>query len=562
MESVAGNASARVAIVGAGGVGLVAGTLLRQRGIDADIFDEGDGPCVLPQAHVINTRTSEILDEIGAFEPLRAVAAPIEKVQSIAWVESLAGSRFGKLDLVKDRQAAAIRMAASAVHPLNVGQNDFERVVLDRLIASGGSVKYRHKVVGAAVEGARAVLDVADVDNVVSTYAYDYVLACDGAGSTVRPALGISMVGPQSLARYASAYFTADLSHLVADICGPVTFVGGPDVRGVIIGFDLDKTWAFMCVMPPDASSADFNPEVMRELIQRAIGDRSVAIELDGVGTWNMSAQVADSFRSGPFFLVGDAGHRFPPTGGLGLNTGVQDAHNLAWKLAFVLEGKSSPDILDSYAEERMPVAAMNCQHSMANAMRMADVDRVLGVSFLAPVDPAVANRPEASSSAVTGDGQHDDWAAIIEQQRPHFDSLMHEIGFVYGKPDVFEAGDAVFSPSLVAGGILPHAMIDTDQGPKRLHDLCSRDNMTLLVGPHVNMAHLPALPEHVTVHQFSEADSARLSQVAGGAMARPDTVILVRPDGHVAWHGSEADADNVIDKLSKFVRPDILRLA
>jgi len=556
--SLAINDNARVAIVGAGAAGLMAGVLLRLRGVEFDMFDDGDGPCRLPQAHVVNTRTSEILREVGVFEEMRTLATPIEKTKSIEWAESLAGRRFGKLDLVKDEEALQARIAASAVHPLNLGQNRFEEVVARRLEALGGRVSYGHSIVRAAIEEGGAVLSISNTDGMVSERRYDYVLACDGARSIVRSSLGIDMIGPPSLARYASAYFTADLSDLEPRVGGQVTFIGGADVRGVIIGFDIQTTWALMCVIPPDLTADDFGPDVMLELIHRAIGDRTVAVQLDGVGSWNMSAQIAETFRSGPFFLVGDAAHRFPPTGGLGLNTGVQDAHNLAWKLALVLEGRAHPAILDSYANERMPVAKANCDHSVTNAMRMAEVDAILGVPFLAPVEPTVVQRPEGSLPHLGIDGDDDaadDKRAVladtIEQQRPHFDSLMHELGYIYDASEIYAVGAHDFRPSVTVGGRLPHALIEVDGSSVGVHDLFASRDAFLLAGKDVDLVKLPPLPG-VGVHRFA----------AENGIVAPEGLVLVRPDGHVSWVGDQQRIEALPSALARLFHTDIRNAA
>eukprot|EP01041_Mallomonas_annulata_P033443 gene33443-56068_t len=168
-----------------------------------------------------------------------------------------------------------------------------------------------------------------------------YLLAADGAGSGVRKSLGIDMIGPASLQDFVAIHFLANLRPFIAERLGVLHFVMDPAAGGTFIAHDLDREWVFM--VPFDAATRtidDFDEPHCLQLLRTAIGDGAVEneapIEVVRAGTWHMTAQVAERMRGGRVFLIGDAAHRFPPTGGMGLNTGVADAHNLIWKLRAV----------------------------------------------------------------------------------------------------------------------------------------------------------------------------------------------------------------------------------
>lgn len=537
----------RVAVVGAGPVGLAAALLLRRQGLSPVVFERRNGLCQLPQAHVINTRTAEILREVGLFDRLVAEAAPPERIRFVTWSESLAGRRFGRLPYQGDGASAAERRASSPARTVNLGQDRFERVLLTGLHAEDGAVRFGTRVTHASVGDDHAILTVASECG-EEQLDFDLVLACDGANSVVREALGIAMEGPPSLARFASAYFRADLSPYLGEDLGPVNFIAGADVRGVIIGFDMERTWAFMCAMAPDAAPELFTPAVMEELVRRAVGDPDLDLELRSVGSWNMSAQVASSFRKGPFLLVGDAAHRFPPTGGLGVNTGIGDAHNLAWKIGMIARGEAGDDLLDTYGSERRPVACRNRDHSVSNAMRMVEVDEAIAASTLAPVDPAVARGPWRTLPDHPID--HGDEAgrrarAVIAQriadQRSHFDSLALEIGYAYGRTlNQTALGEAGYTPRIEPGALLPHVWIDSGASRLSLHDLIDRKRLTLVYGAAAREWRSAAATSRAAAalvpieleRRLGEVDPERrelLALIFAGA-------VLVRPDGHVAW--------------------------
>lgn len=545
----------RIAIVGAGPTGLTAAILLRRKGIEATLFERKAGTCLFPQAHVINTRTSEILREMQLFDTVAVAAAPAERVAFVTWSGALQGPRFGRLAYQGNSGQIAERRSASPTRTLNIGQDRLERILLDEYIALGGEVLFDHEVTRADTVANLPTLDIRH-DEAIERRTYDYVLACDGANSIVRRDIGIAMEGPPSLARFATAYFEADLDAALGSDLGPVHFIAGPDVRGAIIGFDIARCWAFMCVIPPNGDPAQFTPDVMRELIRRATGMPDIAIDLSSVGSWNMSAQVAERFGSGGFLLLGDAAHRFPPTGGLGLNTGMGDAHNIAWKLALLARGEASANILASYESERRPVACRNRDHSMSNAMRMVEVDAAIGLPTLAPVNPEVVKRlptPVAPFSADVDVARATEIQQRIDDQRAHFDSLHLEIGYRYGALED-EGGtldDADAYRRATVGARLPHIWLDGAAQTRSTLDLVDGNNFALLTagdvsGWRASISSIASLPVQVV---------GIMPPASVGGAAEFVRTMLIRPDGHIAWIGASEPDSAALAEIEKVIR-------
>ena len=165
-----------------------------------------------------------------------------------------------------------------------------------------------------------------------------WVLAADGAGSRVRKALGIEMVGPDQLQSFVMIHFEANLRALVRERPAILYWIVDPACAGTFVAHDIDRTWVFMHRCDPDdrAGGGVHRRAVRGASCAARSGATTSTLVVRDVSPWTMTAQVAERFRAGRVFLVGDSAHRFPPSGGLGLNTGVQDAHNLAWKLAWV----------------------------------------------------------------------------------------------------------------------------------------------------------------------------------------------------------------------------------
>jgi hypothetical protein len=344
----------------------------------------------------------------------------------------------------------------------------------------------------------------------------------------VRRSLGIAPVGPARLGSFVMIHFEANLRPLVGGRPAVLYWTTAPGAAGTFVAHDIDSTWVYMHAFDPGRESADDYPEeVCAQIVRRALGTREPAFAIRNIRTWHMTAQVAERYRAGRIFLIGDAAHRFPPTGGLGLNSGVQDAHNLVWKLAAVERGWAGADLLASYESERQPVARTNAEVSARNAARLLEVYQ-----------------------AVATGG---DVAAAIARQAEHFDMPGLQLGFSYEQgalvpdgsaPPALESPVREYVPNGRPGARLPHAWVRP--GLSTL-DLVPHDRFLLIVG-RAGAAWLDAAAALARAPLATLAIGRELADADGRWAAQlgieADGALLVRPDQHVAWRAPRTAAD------------------
>ncbi|MGW2425646.1 FAD-dependent monooxygenase [Streptomyces sp. NPDC001709] len=363
-----------VLVVGGGPVGLSTALFLTRHGIRPLLIERRDATSRLPRAPGIQARTLELFRSVGLEEDIRA----LEMGDTLPYFEggilrTTTLAEIGDAEVVE-----APRLDGAGISPVTVmgcGQDRYEPVLLEHAQKAGAEVLFRTELVDLWQDdtGVFAVLRSHDDDGSERLVRADYLVAADGASSSVRRSLGITQHGRGTVFHALSIYFRAPR---LEEIMGGRKFIlcyatQGPTTMTLSRLHGCDP-WAGAALYDPEReSSADFTEERCVQVVRDASGVPDLEVEIVATVPWEGAQRVASAFRAGRVFLAGDAAHVHPPAGGFGANTGIHDGHNLAWKLAAVLHGWAGDGLLDSYDAERRPLgAAMAEQALLRNRIR------------------------------------------------------------------------------------------------------------------------------------------------------------------------------------------------
>src|ERR1700719_807118 len=349
-----------VLISGGGPVGLTASLLLSRHGVRSLLVERHPGTALTPKARGINARTMEIFRQCGIDAAIRDAGLAEGRLGLIVWAESLAGK---EIERRVPGRATAKNMAMTPVTNCLCAQDDLEPVIRRFAEAAGpGVLRFNTELTSFSQNNGGVTGTLTDrVTGAETAFSTRYLIAAEGAQSRVRRALGVRMIGEEKVYDSVNILFNADLRQWTEHRPSALYFVEQPELRGTFLTINGTDRWGFLIHSPSQYGykPADFTPELCAALIRQAVGIPELEVTVLGVGPWEASAVVAARYRDGSVFLAGDAAHEMPPTGGFGLNTGVQDVHNLAWKIAAVLRGRADETLLDSYHAERQPLGTI-----------------------------------------------------------------------------------------------------------------------------------------------------------------------------------------------------------
>ena len=540
-----------VLIVGGSLVGMSTALLLAHHGVPALMVEHHRGTAIHPRAALINQRTMEILRTVGVEQiVMKKSDEQFDQDGAVMSVETLAGKEIAYFI---PNLNEGVRDVSPSVRVF-ITQSLLEPLLKARALELGAQLRYSTEMISFEqdADGVTAVIRDRDSGKTQTARA-QYMVAADGSRSRIRESLGIGMRGRGVFSNSATIYFRANVAPLLRGRNLSIIMVVNPTLRGF---FRIEKPYqsGFLAVNTlgspdhPDTDvTKDLNEERSRALVEAALGTHDVPVTIENVMPWQSTADVADRFESGRVFLAGDAAHvmpwqstadvaeRFhdgrvflagdaahvmPPYGGFGGNTGIADAHNLAWKLALVVRGKAGAELLSTYEPERRPVAAFTVEQAYTRYVTRSA--QYLGTSGMQKaendlnIELGYCYRSTAVISEADDDG------------RGHENPRESK-----GRP----------------GTRAPHLFLDYEGRKISTLDLFGR-NFVLLVGPG-GQAWCDCAKDSkidMDVHRIEEPGFADAYGItASGA-------VLVRPDGFVAWRAKSSEEASS-DALLRHVR-------
>ena len=551
-----------VLVVGSGPAGSAAAALLSTYGVDNVLVTKYRWLADTPRAHITNQRAMEVLRDLGLEEQAMMYATPNHLMGNNVFCTSLAGEELGRMrSWGSDPFTQARHKIASPTTMVDLPQNLLEPLVFSAACARGTKARLSTEYVSLTQDADGVTATVRDrLEDRTYDIRAKYLIGADGGNSKVAHDVGLSMEGRMGVGGSINILFKADLSRYVAHRPSVLYWVMQPGSNIGGIGMGLVRMirpwneWLIVWGYDINQPAPEVTREICEEVARKLIGDWEIPLEVTSWSTWTVNHMHATEYSRGRVFCMGDAVHRHPPSNGLGSNTSIQDAYNLAWKLAAVVRGEASPGLLNSYQDERAPIGKAIVNRANKSISEFGPIFGALGL--LESTDPEVMNANMQARKEDTPEGQErrKKLREAIAYKVYEFDAHGFEMNQRYQSGAVVMGdGDShgftndpelIYQPSSVPGARLPHVWLVRDRQNFSSLDLVGHGRFTLLTGIggeawQEAAAQVRAeLGLAVTVTSIGAdcdyedpfGDWARASGV------EDDGAVLVRPDQFVAW--------------------------
>ncbi|EXJ61491.1 uncharacterized protein A1O5_11807 [Cladophialophora psammophila CBS 110553] len=591
-----------VVIIGGGGCGLNLSIFLSAKEIPHILFEKHSGTSILPKAHYLNQRSLEIFRVHGYAHRIRDQSAPNRCISQVTFSTSLGGTGpydrklfFSSPSFGGDEGSELLHkyMLVGPERPANlplVRSEPIWRAVAEE--RNPGNIRFSHRVIDVVAHDDYVLVIVQLPEGPQVTYRAQYVVAAEGGRGIIAPKIGAVLEGPTDIADVVSVHFEADLSQywdertLIANFINPEgeTILGSGTVvcMGPTFGrYSENWTIHFGFRVDDPARFSEAQEHLLIPRIRELLKIPDLQLKVHAVSHWVLERVLASKYREGRIFIAGDAAHRRPPTTGLGLNTSIEDAYNLSWKLAQVIKGTASPKLLNTYEQERRLIGKRNCDWGLLTFSNQAIIAAAVG--FIPGQRELNRARMEALlEDSDIGETFRAQLRYLIKSQMIEYSALDLELGFSYWRggalvsdrterPPIDPLGQTYVQVSR-PGHRLPHVWLEEkdDRAHRVLstHDLIKKTEDYLLITDQYGSVWIEAIQKAVGELKVN-VGIAQIGPLASGlrpcayvdredrwpkeSQLRRGGAILVRPDNFVAWRqldGSVRNGDEVVEAL------------
>jgi 2,4-dichlorophenol 6-monooxygenase len=491
-----------VLIVGSGPAGGAAAMLLSTYGVANIVVTKYSRPADTPRAHITNQRTMEVLRDAGLEDEVTALATPQALMGETPFCSSLAGEELGRLHTWythPSRQADHDLASPSAI--CDMPQHLMEPVLINAAIARGTRMRYDTEYLSLEQDDDAVTATVRDrFLGLEYRIRARYLIGADGGRSKVAEDIGLPMVGQMGVAGSINIVFEADLSRYVAHRPSTLYWVlqTGSEVGG--IGMGLVRCvrpwheWLIVWGYDINGEPPDLTEEYARQIAHHLIGDPTIPVKIKSSSAWTVNHMYAEKYHVGRVFCAGDAVHRHPPSNGLGSNTSIQDAYNLAWKLKMALSGAAGPRLLETYNEERAPIGKQIVDRANQSIGETARFFQALGLLSTSDPEQMRKNMEARKLAGEEAEKQRQLLREAVEFKNYEFNTHGVELNQRYrseavvpdGTPDPDNPRDneLYHHATTFPGAKVPHAWVG--RGSTRLStlDIGGHGRFTLLTGP------------------------------------------------------------------------------